>query len=274
VRPVIFTNSGTDTIRIDAKPKIALSALARSEASLVTTLASGGLLVQLTGQYSIVKDLQNSPVNTTASRTVTADRVLVHSQAALMLAWTKSAGDSLLSQIISNPGRLILSGDFLEFDVYIDPANPAPTGGFSDGGMVFVNTDTSASDVLGTTDQNGYDMSQPATGMDALARGVWYSRKCSLATSVGKTCNSLRLVEGSDGAGDYKVLYRNIRFTDGAGTVRQSVWTSGEPSLNTNGVVANASNVRCGPSNSYLLYAFNASGSQVAQDVRTSFDGI
>jgi hypothetical protein len=132
IRPFIST---TGSMIITDKPKITLAAQSKTESGQVTTSASVGTLVQLVGQYSGAQDLQATPIKTSSPRFCVADRVLLHPQTGLMLQWSASGGDALLSNVISNPGRVIASGDNIEFDVYIDASNPAVSG-VSDGGSL------------------------------------------------------------------------------------------------------------------------------------------
>lgn len=270
VRPVLEALT-TSTMLVSAPPSISFAMQARTETGTVTTLASGGKLVQLSGTYASTKDLQATAINTSAQRSVTVDNILVHSQTGLQLQFDyNGAGDNWVLQEIGGTSRTIVAGDYLEYDVYIDPANPAASG-YANGAIYAMFTD--ASDIAAATDADGYNAVLPATGFDALARGQWKSRKISLAAFVGKQVSRFAVYCPGDAAsGTAKVLYRNIRFTDGAGTDRASVWSSGLTALNTTWSSQLTANIRLGPSNAFLIYAFNGA-TQVAQDARYTYTG-
>lgn len=125
-------------------------------------------------------------------------------------------------------------------------------------------------------DANGVFGPRPQGTMDVLARGTWYSRSLPLSMFAGKTLNKVLLANDSDADGSHRVLYRNVRITNSSPPpADETFWSSGEPSANVTEISSGASNVRCGPTNSFLLYAFTTStGAQVASDVRWSFRGL
>lgn len=269
-RPRILT---TGTVRVDQPPKITLAALARVETGQSTSLSSGGKLIQLTGQYVGATDLQVTPVNTSSPRMASVDRILINPQTGLMLKYDfNGSGDNSVEWYYNKSfSRVIASGDFIEFDVYIDPSSPATTT-YAYGGVLIGFSD--GTNTGGAFDTDGYQLHAPVVGMDALARGQWHARKASLASYVGKTATSSSLCnEGDASSGTAKVLYRNIRFTDGAGTVRQQLWSSGEPVDNSVASSVLTTNIQMGPSNSFLVYVFTDAGAQVAQDFKYSFRG-
>jgi hypothetical protein len=230
-------------------------------------------LVQLSGGYSQTIDLQGTAVNTSAGRIVVFDRILLHPEHGLMLVYDfNGSGDNYLFRSISIAGRVIATGDHLEYDVFIDPSTPAVSG-YANGGLHIGFSDASFATL--ETDQNGYNVYAPATGMDALARGKWYSRKISFAAHVGKTTNTHRLSCHNDAvSGTAKTLFRNIRWTDGAGTTRQVLWNGGEPTWNNTALSNLVANVRCGPANSFIAYLKDTSNTLVAGDARYSHKGV
>lgn len=270
IRPAI-NNTTTGTMVITGAPQISLAALSKTESNRVTTLASGGLLVSLTGQYSAAQDLQATAVNTSSPRLVVVDRILLHPQTGLMHQITyNGAGDNFSYMNFSAAARVVASGDFIEYDSFIDPASPTTTGTAPGGGIYMTFTDATNTNALAATD--GETLRGPPT---TASRGVWRARKASMAAYVGKTTNIFAsAMDGDASSGVAKILLRNVRFTDGAGTVRQTIWSSGEPTLNTSGGASLVANVMLGPSNSFNLYAFTDAGAQVAQDVQYSFRGF
>lgn len=274
VRPVIETLT-TGTMIVQA-PKISLAALSKTETGAVTTLSSGGKLVMLTGRYSGAQDLQATAINAAAARIVTADRILLHPEQAFMISSEfDGSGNNFLYWTLLTFSRVIATGDHIEFDTYLDPSTPVMTG-FGPTGLQVNFTDATSTSNAPLADADGYRLDAPSTAFDALVRGVWRSRKASLAAYVGKTASTLQLINNGDAtSGPLKMLYRNIRITDGAGTDRQLLYvTPGEPNTNALASQALMKNTKAGPSNSFHLYAFDAAGTQVAQDTQYAFRGF
>lgn len=273
IRPLLQSLT-TGSFRINASPIAKIAAQTKNESG-IASLTSNGLLVQLAGQYAAAQDLQATPVNNTESRNAVVDRILLNPQTGLCLYFDVASGDATAIQNISSAAYTIQTGDYLEYDVFIDSTSPGASG-FSDGGMTLVFSDTTT--IGAVNDLDGYDCKQPAIGFDALARGVWKSRKISLTSVVGKQTATWRIRGDSDGVGSHKVLFRNIRITDGASTTRVTAWSSGEPSPNTNFATGTATNVRVGPSNSFLLYLFISNTAAFPtvdpRDVRWFFSGF
>jgi hypothetical protein len=276
VRPVI-EGTTTGAFQVDSPPEIHLAALAKHESGTATTSASVATLIQLANKYASRLNVQATAINqvggTVTSRDAIVDRVLLSVNGpGLCLHWTLGTYTSALLRQISTVGRVIASGDYLEYDVFIETSSPSPSS-TSDGGFRVAFTDASVT--VGDTDADGFDITTPATGFDALARGIWKSRKISLSPYVGKTTNSWRIVGSSQAVGDHSILLRNVRITDGAGTDRLVVWSSGEPTSNTTSGSGGQTNIQCGPANSFNLYVFTTStGAQVASDAAWDFDGF
>lgn len=251
VRLDITTGSAT----VAGYPTLSLSQTPRSESiASITTLAagSGGKLVQLVNTYSVARSLQLTPLGSLFA-TAVADRLLVSAETGLMLSFTLSASGSVF-QLFSNSTplpRLIVSGDYIEFDVRAFPTNPNLSATF---GVYATYTDASNSGHYST-----------------VSAGVWTSIKTLL--TVGKTINGVNFAASSTVAGDYAVQIRNVRITDGAGTTRATIWSSGEPPQNSTTSSSNAANIKMGPANSFMAYAFNSGGTQIPYDVSVKFEG-
>lgn len=274
IRPVIEALTSS-TFILEAPPKISFAAESRLESGVITTSASGGTLVDLSGAYAAVQDLQLTAINTTASRTCVADRILVHPQAGLLCKWDRpTAGSNNFAVDISYVAYVIVNGDYFEYEVFIDPATPAAVV-HGDGGFGLF-TAAGATSLGGLLDADGHAMNlSGVTAFDPLARGVWKKRRFLLNAYAGQTTSHWRTLGLSQGIGAHKHLYRNVRITDTAGTtVRVSVYgSSGEPTVH--GDVGSATNYQMGPANSFLAYGFNpATGAQVATDARYSFRGV
>lgn len=276
-RYVRLKRTTTGFQKIHGMPTVKLNVLSRFEADYVTSLVSGGALVQLKGQYVAAQDLQVTPSNSSASRNAVWDRLLVHPQTGLMHSFTvvPAAGDETAVAQFSTAGRTILADDYLEYDVWIDATTPVADATGSQGGLVINFTDaTNSFSDAAMIDGDGYNGNLPAQGFDALARGKWKSRRIPIGGSATKISNAWYLFQPSDLAGDHKILYRNIRITSAAGALRLQLWSSGEPSSNAF-VSTNITNEQMGPSNSFLVYCFTSNtAAQVAATVRWNFKGF
>lgn len=278
VKARIRTTGTMLVVRDVQSPRVTVSAVSRSEQGFEEGLASGGALIQLDEEYSFGVDLQLTALNTGGvARQVIADRLLLHPETGLMHQLNyNGSGDNYSYWAISIAARVVLAGDYLEYDVYIDPSTPTASGG-SNGGFYIGFTD--ASNTGAAVADDGYSLALPATAFDALARGQWRSRRASLAAFAGKTTNAWLLLQGADSpTGTAKMLYRNIRISNSVGVTQLQVWSSGEPTFNGSVVNALVTAEQVGPSNSFKLYVFNGTGTQVAQTgietTRWAFKGI
>lgn len=257
------TAAGTDTLKVSMPvATLKVNSLTRDESGTVTTLASGGALVQLTNTYATAKSLQVQG-NGSAAITGTPDRLLVAPVTGLQLEGSQAASSlQYLFRRFSTAARVILSSDHLEYDVYVVAQASQGSGGwdihFSD------NTDARsfiAGDAYGNTTAN-------------LPIGQWISRKIALTAVAGKTSSGWSLHIAGTVAGFQKAVFRNVRVTDGAGTTRLSLWTSGEPPTNADWINGGYTAVQMGPSNSFLAYTFSAAGAQVAGSATYFYKGI
>jgi hypothetical protein len=278
IRPY-FTTTGA--MVVTGKPSITLQADVSLETNVVTTIATTGVgkLVQLSGLYIAAQDLQLTPINTSASRSAVADRILFHPQSGLQMNYTLTTppGGGNAFQYwkiyIGNPlARVISATDVFEYEVYIDPSCPTVS---SVGGMEldldagFFGRSYPLSDAYGTIN-----------GPIGLPTGVWVKRRIPCGAAAGRTVLNVNFVNETDVVGDYKVLIRNARFTDNAGTpVQQGAWiyqtplVTGEPQANTSAYSAGTSSTQVGPSNSFLIFlteTTNVGVSQVSGAVRYS----
>lgn len=265
---VRITTTGTLLVRDLGDVRCSVVAREERSTAFVTTSASAGTLVMLAGQYVAAQAVRIDAYGSTPIRTI-ADRVLVAPVSGLYFETTHAGGgNNYTYQKISTLGRTILSGDYLEYDVFI-AASAAPTA-TGVGAFEIDFTDASTGRGLGLVDTNGNTIH----GFGGGARGAWVHRKIALTAAVGKTASAWDVVCESDIAGLHSAVYANVQITDGAGTVRATLWASGEPTANTIDISSGASNVRCGPANSFLAYAFDSSGAQIATPVSWIFDGV
>jgi hypothetical protein len=168
---------------------------------------------------------------------------------------------------MSNAARVILSDDYFEYDVFVferPTSEPTGIGGFRIG---FTDTSTTAGFTI--NDADGRSLAQPN-----VLFGKWKSRKVSLSPVAGKTSAYWAMTRAADTAGDYKAVYRNIRITDGAGTTRLQVWESGEPPASYVEFSNLTTNAQAGPANSFHVYVFDSTPTQVANDFSWLFQGV
>lgn len=261
----------TGTVRVNSAGSVRCSVVARTERSLapVTTQVIGGTLVQLVGEYVAASAVQ---VNGYGSSFVvaTADRILVAPADGLQFNTSHlgGGGNQYTYQRYSTLARTILADDYLEYDVFIAKS---PSGTAFLEGCAEVNfTDSTTGRALGCKDANG----EPIHAYTRGIVGAWAHRKVSLANAAGKVSSSWDVVCESDVAGDRVAVYDDIKITDGAGTTRAQLWASGEPTANGTDYQTGAFNVQLGPSNSFLAYAFDQTGAQIAVPVTWTFSGV
>ena len=140
---------------------------------------------------------------------------------------------------IMNDAYVIQAGDFLEFDYFVDES--CPTAINATGFEIDLTASPNNLRSAGIVDTEGVAIHNSGT---ATKVGRWVARRAALTgTVVGKTTSSFNLVVESDVAGAYRVLYRNVRITDGAGTVRKAIWSSGALDANTTAYSALASGI-------------------------------
>ncbi len=127
---------------------------------------------------------------------------------------------------------IIVSGDTLTYDVWLDGANPEDKGGIDatcSDGTTFRDYNNKA-----LVDQNGIP-SHPDSRIGSYATGQWYSRTIDLTAIAGKTMNTASIVQEGDTTGDYMIYTKNVYIKNGAsivctifaGTFNMSQWGSG-----------------------------------------------
>ena len=118
------------------------------------------------------------------------------------------------------------SGDVLEYDIYWPARRLVPQ-------RIGIDLSTATSSLRATTavDQNGLS-AHPSTDISARASGKWYSRAIPIPASLQGSA-----ITHYDVACEYdapagptaivRAFLRNLRITNGAGTVRKAIWTGG-----------------------------------------------
>lgn len=266
IRIDFTTGSGT----VNGYPTLSLAQAPRSETvASVTTLASGGKLVELAGAYNSVRTIQLTPLGSTFA-TAVADRILVAPVDGLMMHTEHTSTTNPFTYFrFSAASRVIQTGDYLEYDVWVSPANASTS---QCGAMDVLFSDATTGLVCGVVDQDGV----PCRTWGPSANkglGAWYHRKMSLSACVGKTSAQWWVVTESDNIGSFDAIYADIKITDGAGTTRLQLYSSGEPSDNAIYTANNYQNAKLGPANSFMAYAFNSAGTQIAKEVTVKFEG-
>ena len=134
------------------------------------------------------------------------------------------------------------AGDVLEYDVYWPARRLVPQ-------RIAVDLSTATSSLRATAavDQNGLS-AHPATDLSAKAAGKWYARAIAIPASLqGSAITQYDVACEYDAAAGPTAIVRgalrNIRITNGAGTVRKAIWMSGSaaPAVTTH-ISSNAGN--------------------------------
>jgi hypothetical protein len=80
-------------------------------------------------------------------------------------------------------------------------------------------------------DQNGL-LADPATDISNYAHKAWYHRKIIIPESmVGKVIQKFDLADETDTVGDWVAGFRDIYITDGAGTIRKTIYDGDTASI-------------------------------------------
>jgi hypothetical protein len=255
-------------------PSIRIDIVAREESGQVTTLSpTGGKLVELANAYFAAQNIQLTPLGSTAAMALVDDVQLSPVAArALRMRTTHAFVTSSWTYLeIAAPSYTLQSGDYLEFDVFLDPANPTTSQAagidmeFTTAGSLRANTCT---DVVSGQQVTG------AGDFGAAAKGQWLAIKAAIPAGLyGKVVNTVMAVCEADVSGTFNAFYRNVRITDGAGAVRLTIWTSGAPTEVVK-YTAEASSYSVKPMNTFRAYAFTDAGAQSAKDVRWQFKGV
>jgi hypothetical protein len=145
--------------------------------------------------------------------TASASSTLVSDYLRITFTMTQTGGNGYLYAFIPTTAYTVQSGDFLEYDIFLESNQPA------------IGTDVHfANGALrdaGITDQNGVSV-HPATDLRSQAFNKWYRRRIPITTStggstIGQALNYLNVVCELDTAGTYVAYYKNLAITDGNG---------------------------------------------------------
>ncbi len=128
------------------------------------------------------------------------------------------ANSYLYVDLSSVTDYVIQSGDYLEYDLYWADSSAQIA-------VDYTCQDATTFRAAMVNDQNGVSW----LGDDAHALNRWYARKFALPLGhVGKTIQYFDVACERNDAGSYLGLLRDIRITDGAGTIRKAIWMQGD----------------------------------------------
>src|SRR5947209_5998760 len=119
-------------------------------------------------------------------------------------------------KIFSSGSIGIISGRYLEYDIWIDPKSPEIKSGVD---IIFTDGTTlrDASQSWSFYDAQNIPP-HPKNDLTGYADGKWYHRKFLLDNFSGKTISHVDVVFEGDKGGAYTTYIKNILETDGAGT--------------------------------------------------------
>lgn len=120
---------------------------------------------------------------------------------------------------------VIQAGDTLEFDVYLDSANPQFKAGLD--AILSISGIVRSS---GWVDQNGLGI-HPNVDLTAYARGKWYHRVFNMSSKAGQTLSTFKIAHEGDAAGTYRIWLDDVKVTNN-GVVRKVIYEKGAPAVN------------------------------------------
>ncbi len=178
------------------------------------------------GSLGVIKDVSIAPILTGGQVGQKSDETTNIIQNALSFTTTHSGSGNLYTYWLIYSGSYpIISGDYLEYDVYCDISNSV-----CDGGMEIEGTGWNGRG-LGLTDQNSLNNVYSGSGDYSSKKGQWYHRKVSLTSAVGKTILMVSPDEESDLNTNYHYYYRNVVITN-AGAIKNIFYNGGQPQSN------------------------------------------
>ncbi len=141
----------------------------------------------------------------------------------------KGNGDFFEYFRFSSKELVIKDGDTFVYSIFLDPRNPVAKGGvdinFQDDGLPLRD--------LGLVDQEG--IQAHGNGILQSAVGKWYTRRISLATSIGRKTSDFEFQEEGDPDGTYVQFVADVYIEHADGS-KTWIYQDGPP---TAGVIAN-----------------------------------
>lgn len=218
----------------------------RESGTVLTINAVPGVLAKLAANYVKAGSIQVTPqyAGGGTGMQATYDRVLVSPESGLMLQFDLSASGNVY-QTFSDVDLLTGTGDLLKYDLFLPPGT----------------IDLAATINVRVTYSDASTQDLSATWV----AGTWVS--VSAALTNAKTITSMQFRFVSTVAGAHYALIRDVRVTTSGGTLRTTYYAStpAEPTSNATLSSSNATNIKMGPANSFLVYSFDgATGAQTA----------
>lgn len=142
-----------------------------------------------------------------------ATSVAVEDYIKVTYTMTNPSSNQYLYSYIPTSAYTIQSGDFLEYDIFLESNQPQ------------IGTDVHFANGslrdAGVYDQNGVYV-HPSVDLRPYAYGKWYRRRMPITSStggstIGQSLSYVNVVCEIDTAGTYVAYYKNIAITDGNG---------------------------------------------------------
>jgi hypothetical protein len=235
-------NNTTDVLIVRDSATLSFDVNTKEEGGIatITNGTTGMVKVQLTNNYSKGKSLILTPQGTGATPlSAVFDKLAVASGARdgtlVQCDKTSTATEtSWFGLTKTGLGIALLSTDYIEYEVYIQPGSPGEFGNI--GYMDAVATDATWIGAGSWLDQTGINSANPnayGTTAQGRASGAWFKRSFSLNSwgTAGKSLNTLYFPGSNWGTSNFtgQVRYgiRNIRITNGQfGTERIAIYTT------------------------------------------------
>ncbi len=238
------------TLRVDVVPRV------EPTFRNVMSLATGGKRLQCANVYTAYTKINVEPIGATPL-SYSIDDPLAAPVMGLQIEAELPAGATGDSysfwEIADATAYTTQTGDHLEADVFPFTGDPASQS------LLLYNGAWGGGTLLA-------QVSLPA------ALGVWSALK--VAVTAGLAVTHAAFVHDADTPGAHKTVLKNVRITDGAGTVRHTLYgVGGEPSRSQSWRNAAYLNRRCGPANSLLVYLWSGT-TQVANPFNCTVEAV
>jgi hypothetical protein len=150
-------------------------------------------------------------LTTTKTGTVTVSAESVNDTCCLRFKGTAlGEGNKWYYRDVSHPTYTTVSGDVLQYDIYIPASSAEKRGGID---IEFPDKNLRDS---GATDQNGV-FAHPSTNLSAYALDRWYHREILIPDTLLDAITAIEMVHEAD-SGTNEFWIRNLKITNGAAT--------------------------------------------------------
>lgn len=267
----------TQNVRLDAIP--------RSESGIITTNASGYGVVFLENSYTSAKSIQLTPQGAT-NLSASFDRVELNGM------WSRSSSGYPLARTSPNtevPVYNSIGYEILQIEAYQE-ASAAGNNYFY---WEFANGTTYTTQAGDYFECEFMCLESPAQGATSLmlyngtwgggtnlcqvfssaAIGQWQTVKVALST-VGLLVTHTAIVMEGDVIGQHRYALRNVRITNGSGTVRKVLWQSSADNYGVVWLRNGYSTYQKLNSNAFLVYVYEAGVLKSGAKVQWTFNGV